>query len=62
LTARFPDVRREAIQALRVFKSEWSVEVILALEQAYERGPVKNIRKRLLRLMGRKKLIRRTIS
>ncbi|MGI6588591.1 MAG: HIRAN domain-containing protein [Peptococcia bacterium] len=54
LTARFPDVRREAIQALRVFKTEWSAEVIPALEQAYEKEPVKGIRKRLLRLMGRK--------
>lgn len=56
LTARFPDVRREAIQALRVFKTEWSAEVILALEQAYEKEPVKSIRKRLLRLMGKKKV------
>jgi hypothetical protein len=47
-------VRREAIQALRVFKTEWSAEVIPALEQAYEKEPVKGIRKRLLRLMGRK--------
>ncbi|MDD2433381.1 MAG: HIRAN domain-containing protein, partial [Clostridia bacterium] len=54
LTARFPDVRRETIQALRVFKTEWSAEVIPALEQAYEQEPVKSIRKRLLRLMGRK--------
>lgn len=54
LTARFPDVRREAIQALRVFKTEWSAKVIVALEQAYEKEPVKSIRKRLSRLMGKK--------
>lgn len=53
LTARFPDVRVEAIQALRVFKLEWSGNVLPALERAYEREPVKNIRKRILRLMGK---------
>ncbi len=54
LTCRFPDVRIEAIQALRVFKLQWSENVLPALEHAYRIEPVKNIRKRLLRLMGRK--------
>ena len=53
LTSRFPDVRIEAIHALRVFKSNWSALVFPALEQACEIEPVNNIKKRFLRLMGK---------
>lgn len=53
LTCRFPDARIEAIQALRTFRLSWSERVFPALEHAYEIEPVKNIKKRILRLMGK---------
>lgn len=53
LTCRFPGVRIEAIHALRVFKLNWSDNVIPALEAALEIEPVKSIKKRLLRLIGK---------
>ncbi len=53
LTARFPEVRKEAINALRVFKTVWSPEVLPALERASGIEPDKNIIKRIYRLMGK---------
>lgn len=53
LTCRFPDARIEAIKGLRYFKSEWSALVEQALAHAYTIEPNKNIKKRLLRLMGK---------
>lgn len=53
LTARFPEVRKEAINTLRVFKSVWSREVLPALEHASSIEPDKNIVKRIYRLMGK---------
>jgi len=52
LTARFQDVRIEALRALRSIKIEWSPEVITRLEQALELEKNENIKKRIKRLLG----------
>lgn len=54
LTARFPDVRKAAIQALGIFKTKWSVAVRPVLEETYKNEPLKIIKNRLWRLMGKK--------
>lgn len=54
LTCRFPDVRLEAVEALRQFKSSWGEKVISALEHAYELEPMEDIKEKLLDLMGKK--------
>lgn len=53
LTARFPDARMEAIQLLRGFKKKWSDRVMPALVNALGMEPMSNVRKSLLRLMGK---------
>ncbi len=53
LTCRLPEVRIEAIHCLRAIRPKWDPQVMPRLEQCEQHEPVKNIRKRLLRLMGR---------
>lgn len=53
LTARFVDVRIEAVKALRSFKQIWSKDVFTALEAAYIIEPVKDVKKKLMRLLGK---------
>lgn len=52
LSARFSDVRIEAIHALRQIRRSWSNQVIPALEHAYEAEPVESIKKQLWTLIN----------
>lgn len=52
LTSRFPDLRIEAVNALRIFKGDWGTDVRPALEHACEIEPVGNILKKMQRLLG----------
>lgn len=54
LSCRLPDCRKETIRCLRKFRSQWSQTVLPVLETACEREPTANIRKSLLRLLGKK--------
>lgn len=53
LSNRLPDVRVEAIHALRVFQSAWSEDVLTSLEQSMKIEPVSKINKRIQRLLGK---------
>ena len=52
LSARFPDVRIEAINALRENRHSWGSQVIPALEQAYDMEPMESIKKQLWTLIN----------
>lgn len=52
LSARLPDVRIEAITALRLIRAQWSRNVIPALERACPNEPDPKIAKRIMRLLG----------
>lgn len=52
LTARFSDLRGEAIQALRVFGKEWSDAVLPAFEKALLSEPEAALVKKMRRLIG----------
>lgn len=54
VTARFSDVRKEAIQTLRAFKTNWSTNVHLLLEKAVEKEPITKIKNRIYRLIDKK--------
>lgn len=53
LSCRLPEVRIEAINCLRAMRSQWDQQVMSRLELCEQQEPVKSIRKRLLRLMGK---------
>ncbi len=52
LSARFQDLRIEAITTLRLIRAQWSSAVIPALEKACETEPDPKIAKRIKRLLG----------
>lgn len=52
ISSRLPGCRSEAIYCLRCFKDNWSSKVRPALERAAICEPVRNVKKRILRLLG----------
>lgn len=55
LTARFQDVRIEAVEALKAIKPSWSKNVVSTLEKLYPLEPHPEIKKNILSLIGKKK-------
>lgn len=53
VTARFSDLRKEAIKTLRAFKAEWSPNVQLILEDALKKEPDSKIKNRIQRLLNK---------
>lgn len=54
LDCRLPDCRKEAVRGLRQSRTLWGAEVIPALEKALGYEPAKQVKKCILRLLGRK--------